>query len=213
MNLLCNYLTKQGLKLLSMKNNFITLPDGYVLFELIDLQKNKKQALIVNGLSLVLLAISVVVLCFMPTFTNGIKSAFDNFNLSLLLKLAVLLVGSIAYIVLHELTHALVMRLSLKSKIKFGFTGLYAFAGSDGYYNKKSYVLIALAPVLLFLVIFTVMAIFVSPNWLWVVAILQIQNVTGASGDIYVSCKMTKMPKNVLIHDDGVSMKIYNLSE
>ena len=57
------------------------------------------------------------------------------------------IVGYIAYIILHGLTHGAAMQLLGGIKVQFGFTGLYAYAGSESdYFGKIAYRIIALAP-------------------------------------------------------------------
>lgn len=122
-----------------------SLPEGYIEILNIDLQKNKKLAVSVN----VLAAIIAVVFTVPAHFLVPIRSLFDMSQGMLVygMRLAVLCVGVIAYIILHELVHGIAMKICGTKKVKYGFTGIYAFAGSDDYYDKKSYIIIALAPI------------------------------------------------------------------
>jgi len=87
---------------------------------------------------------------------------------------------------------------------------LYAFAGSDDYYDKKSYAFIALAPVVFWGLIIAVVNCFVPVEWFWVVYILQISNLAGAAGDLFVTFKFSGFPKDILVTDCGVSMKVFS---
>ena len=98
-------------------------------------------------------------------------------------------------------------------KVKYGFTGLYAFAASDDYYGKKSYIAIALAPVAVFLLVLAAVNLAVPQDWFWVVYFLQVANVAGAAGDAFVTVKFASMPKDILVRDDGVGMTVYSKSE
>ena len=93
--------------------------------------------------------------------------------------------------------------------MKYGFTGLYAFAGSNDYYDKKSYFFIALAPVILWGFVIAIINCFVSIEWFWVVYILQIINLSGAAGDLFIIIKFSRFPKDILIRDCGVNMTVY----
>ena len=86
---------------------------------------------------------------------------------------------------------------------------MYAFAASSNYYNKKSYVVIALAPIIVFLFVFGVINYLVPKNWFWIIYFLKFCNVSGAAGDIFVTVKFLKMPRNILIKGNGVSMQVY----
>lgn len=181
------------------------LPSEYTLLFSIDLQNNKKQATIVNGLGIVIAIILFVIgTLFVPfsTFTEGAIS-------EMFLKYGVTVIGFVVYIVLHECIHGIAMKTCGTKKIKYGFTGMYAFAGSDDYYYKWPYIYIALAPIVLFLFILGIAIYFVPFNWFWPIYLVQIMNVSGACGDIYVTLKMLKCPKNILIKDEGTSMNVY----
>ena len=187
-----------------------TLPENYNKYYSVDLQKNKKIAVIINLLAFVITIIMVVA----GIFINPIMSFLDTTNgyLPLLARLVCIALGSIAYIILHELIHGIAMKICGTKKIKFGFTGLYAFAGSNDYYDKKAYVFIALAPVVFWGIILGVLNFLVSEPWFWVVYIIQIFNISGAVGDYFVTIKFINFPKDILIKDDGVSMTVYSTS-
>ncbi|MGX8688621.1 MAG: DUF3267 domain-containing protein, partial [bacterium] len=89
-----------------------------------------------------------------------------------------------------ELTHAAVMKAVGGKEVKFGFTGLYAFAGSTvDYFDKSSYRCIALAPLILWGIIFGILTFILPESWFWVAWLLQAGNVGGAAGDVYVTAR------------------------
>lgn len=127
-----------------------------------------------------------------------------------IVPLAVLIVGYIAYIILHEATHGLIMYLSVKAKLNFGFKGWAAYAGSSGYFDKTHYILIALAPLVLWGIIFGILtAFFHGGVWFWVIWLLQTGNVSGAAGDIYCTYKMLTFSGDILVNDTGLEMTVY----
>lgn len=184
------------------------LPDGYGQIYEIDLQKNKKKMLLVNGIALLISVLMVVSMCFYIPITE--LFSFEKGILQYFIRFAALFGLSIVYMVLHELVHGITMKLCGTKKVKYGFTGLYAFAGSDNYYDKKSYITIALAPVVLWGVVIAIINCFMPREWFWVVYFLQIMNISGAAGDMYVTFKFSKMPKDILVRDHGVGMKVYS---
>lgn len=185
-----------------------TLPEGYRELYSVDLQKNKKVALLVNLLAIVIAVVLVVTMHFFVP----ISSLFDMQNGlgSYLIRFAALIVLMIVYMVLHELTHGIAMKICGTKKIKYGFTGLYAFAGSNDYYNKKAYIFIALAPIVLWGVVLAIINPFVPLEWFWVVYMLQIINLSGAAGDLYVTVKFSGFPKDILIRDYGIGMTVFS---
>ena len=187
---------------------FETLPQGYKEILSIDLQKNKKLMLLVNGIAIVLavpmfvLGARLVPVSALFDMSGGMGAYFARFGV---------LVGAIVvYMVLHELTHALIMKLCGTKKIRFGFTGMYAFAGSDDYYGKKPYIFIALAPVVLWGIVLAVINFCVPYEWIWVVYFLQIFNISGAAGDFFVTAKFSGFPEDILVKDHGVGMVVYS---
>ncbi len=190
-------------------NSTTVLPQGYHETEHINLQTDKKTALRINITALIVMVALMVLghFAFCPIVTLYGESGGA---LASLLRLGVLLAAYFAYIILHELTHAAAMKLSGGTNLRFGFTGLYAYAGSEkDYFNKAAYIVIALAPLAVWGVIFTVLLLLVPTEWFWVVYFLQIGNLTGAAGDIYVTAKIIKMPRDVLVMDTGVEMFFY----
>lgn len=185
-----------------------TLPDGYKEYFSVDLQKDKKKALLVNLLATAIAVIMIVPMSFMVPIT----SLFDmESGLGLYAaRFAVLLVLMVLYIILHEAVHGIAMKLCGTKKVKFGFTGAYAFAGSDDFYGKKSYIFIALAPVVLWGIVLGVVCALVPADWFWVVYFIQIFNFSGAAGDYYVTVKFSRFPKDILVKDRGVGMTVYS---
>ncbi len=184
------------------------LPNEYREIMAVDLQKNKKQMILVNVSALLIAAAMVVPMLFcvpiepMFSFEKGVGMYF--------LRFGVLICGYIAYMILHELAHGVAMKICGTKKVRYGFTGLYAFAGSDDYYDKVGYIFIALAPVILWGFVLAVINIFVSAEWFWVVYLIQIGNISGAAGDFYVTAKFCRSPGDILVKDCGTSMTVYS---
>jgi len=184
------------------------LPEGYEEIYAVDLQKNKKLALFVNFLAVVIGVILAVPVHFsIPIWTlfdmeQGLAAYFTRF--------AVLMLLLVMYMVLHELVHGMAMKLCGTRKVKYGFTGLYAFAGSDDYYDRASYIFIALAPVVLWGIVLALITPCVPTSWFWVVYSIQISNLSGAAGDLFVAFKFSRLPKDILIRDHGVGMHVYS---
>ena len=183
------------------------LPQGHRQILTIDLQKNKKLALMVNGLALLIAAAMIAVA--LPLVPIG--SIFVNDDLrGILIKLAVMYGGMFVYIILHEAVHGIVMRRFSDAKVRFGFTGLYAYAGSDAYYCRKHYIIIALAPIVVWGVVRGILNVLVPEEWFYVVYMIQMTNVSGAAGDLYVSWKMSRLPADILVQDVGIAMTVYS---
>jgi len=185
-----------------------SLPDGYKEIYFIDLQKNKRMALLVNLLATLISVVLVVPMHFAIPIT--LLFSFEKGLGNYLLKFGVLFLLIILYMVLHELVHGIAMKICGTKKVKYGFTGMYAFAGSDDYYHKKPYIFIALAPVVLWGVVIAIINPFITKEWFWVVYFLQVTNLSGAAGDLFVTIKFSRFPKDILVKDYGVGMTVYS---
>ena len=189
-----------------MRKAVSTLPDGYREILSVDLKKNKKQMLLANGLGLlVFFAFALPVhMFYLPYGSLGIggPQAYR-------MRIAALFGGIVVYIVLHELVHGVTMKICGTKKVKYGFTGVYAYAGSDDYYYKRPYIAIALAPIVVWGVVLGVINFLVPTEWFWVVYGIQLMNLSGAGGDLYVTAKFRSLSNDVLIRDYGVGMQVY----
>lgn len=183
------------------------LPEDYGEIYSLNLQKDKRTAIIVNLLALAIAAVMAVSMNFFVPVT----SFFDMSGgiVRYFLRLAALIVLMVLYTVLHELVHGIAMKLCGTKRVKYGFTGLYAFAGSEDYYDKKSYIFIALAPIVLWGTVLAAVNFFVPTEWFWIVYMIQLINISGAAGDMFAAVKFSRMPKNILIQDSGVSMRVF----
>ena len=187
------------------------LPEGYREICSVNLQNDKKLAFLVNGLALLISAIMIVPMHFYCPITTlfSMEKGLGMYAI----RFAVLFILLIIYMILHELVHGITMKIFGTKKVKYGFTGLYAFAGSDDYYDRKSYITIALAPVVLWGIVIGIVNVCFENEWFWVLYFLQICNISGAAGDMYVTVKFSKLPTDILIQDYGVGMKVYAKQE
>ena len=189
------YLYKQTERLSNVGEDIMkvlkNLPNEYKEIYGVNLQKNKKLAFLLNFAAFIVIIVMMVAM----HFVVPISSSFNMHNGKRLyiLKCIVFIIASIFYLVLHELVHGVAMRICGTKKVKYGFNGLYAFAGSNDFYDRKSYIFIALAPVVLFGVVIAIINFIVSIHWFWIVYFLQIENLSGAVGDIFVTAKFLEM--------------------
>lgn len=187
---------------------FESLPEGYREIYDIDLQKDKKTALFVNLLALAIAALLVIPMLFVVPISSlfSMENGMGNY----FLRFGTLLVLIIVYMILHELVHGIAMKLCGTRKVKYGFTGMYAFAGSKDFYDKKAYIFIALAPVVLWGIVLAAITPLVSAQWFWVIYLIQITNLSGAAGDLFVTAKFLRLPSDILIQDYGVGMTVFS---
>ena len=120
------------------------LPEGYREIKKIDLMSNRKEMIWINILAL-------GILCGMLALGFAICPPFTKLLLGLqsIINTILLLASILLYMILHELVHGILMKAYSGVKPRYGFTGLYAYAGSDAYFSRRQYLIIAFAPVVL----------------------------------------------------------------
>ena len=182
-----------------------TLPEGYGQKYLIDLKDNKRQFWIVNGLSIGIMLLLLAVF-FQLLWFSFLELHFDG----LPLQLGVMALGMLAYIPLHELVHGVCIRRFSGKKATYGFTLVYAYAGSQCYFNKGDYLVIAAAPVVFWGVVFLLLLFLLPVNWRWVAYVWELFNLSGAAGDFYVFWRLGKESDAILCQDTGVKMAVFD---
>jgi fatty acid desaturase len=182
--------------------SYKNLPEGYTLSKQINLQTDIKLMLLINGLAALIMIVMIVAAVLFVPFSFVIDGRT-------LVTMLIFVVAIVAYMVAHELVHGIFFKRFSGEKPKYGFTGMYAYAHCDYYFGKKEYLIIGLAPIVLFFFVFTAL-IFILPRELfWFVYLLQVFNISGGAGDLYVTNLLRKYPADTLIHDTGVGMEMY----
>ena len=187
-----------------MKAALERLPTGYRRIRQIDLMKNKRELRIVAAVSLILPVLMIAVMALCVPVRPALRAAKDQ-------PLALLALGAamVVYIVLHELVHGLFIHIFSGKRAKYGFSLAYAYARSDHYFAKKPYLVIAMAPVVFWGIVFAVLQACVRGPWIWWVFALQAMNVSGAAGDLYTTWVVAHMPAAAYIRDTGTAMDIF----
>ena len=182
------------------------LPDGYDLYSVIDLKTNKKDNLFVTIGSVVIMAVMFIA----AYFTKGVYILASVGWVKIIINIVIAFVGSVVYIFLHEATHAAFFKIfDTKCRLRFGFKAAMAYCASDGYYKKAPYLAVALSPVVIWTLLLLIPCLLVSLTYFWGVFFIQIFNISGAAGDLYVTVKILTAPKKALILDNGTDMEIY----
>ncbi len=180
---------------------------GYKECTRIDLVKNKKEALLVNIYGIIIMVVMAV---FIPLLIMGGIIEF-NLETTFPLSFIVLLISLILYIPLHEIVHGIVLKNYTDEKLSFGWKLVYAYCGSkEAVVDRKEYYAVALAPLLVFSVVF-ISLMFLNPSLSLVWYVMEIMNVSGSVGDIYVSIKLRKeKSRDILITDSGTDMSFWS---
>lgn len=179
------------------------LPEGYKEIRRVNLSEDKKTFITINILAFIIFIVMAVLGAIINPITFTVDSKFMY-----LLILAVLLY--IIYIIIHEAIHGYFMKKFSGRKAHYGHAWFCAYAGSDAYFNKKHYIIISLAPVVILGIVLFIINAIVPQSYFWVIYFVQMGNLTGAVGDFCVTYLMIKMPDDTLTQDTGVSMTMYS---
>lgn len=196
------------------------LPHNYREICRIDLKNNKRLAILINVISLLIGAGMIVPMLFyklsyltsepIGLYKTVYRTSEPNDRVSELLFFCIVsLLAMIGYGFLHEWVHGLCIRYFSGKKAHYGFTGLYAFTASEAYFPKKPFIIIALAPVVVWGVVLTILLFLVPDRWFWTVYLVLVLNFGGATGDLYLTFRLLKMPSDILVRDPGSSTEVY----
>ena len=133
-----------------------------------------------------------------------------NFTIGLV-EISLSIVGVVLTLILHELTHGLVMQMFGASP-KYGiiWKGLMLYATSPGYaYRRNNYVVITLAP-FVFISALAVLGMWILQGTAWVAlfAICGVVNASGAVGDMWITMIVLRYAATAYVMDerDGIRM-------
>ncbi|MGN1413859.1 MAG: DUF3267 domain-containing protein [Anaerovoracaceae bacterium] len=186
---------------------FWELPPGYILEREVKLSEDRGALKIMAVLQLVLAA----VLFGLGLWHHPIREAFSMGAVRTAAAFCFMVVGILIYFLAHEWVHGVFIRLFSGRSAAFGFElkkGM-AYAYSNAFFAKSPYVVIALAPLVVWTVLLGLLLRDVPTSWFWYLYAIQIVNVSGAVGDLYVTWLTLHMPKGTLILDNGMEMRFY----
>jgi hypothetical protein len=189
-----------------------SLPQDYIETKKIDLQRDTRLLVWINLLSLSIAAVFALIGCLVHPILPWYREFYARFltkPFANIFALLLLVVAMVVYMIGHELIHGVFFKKYSGKKPKYGFTGIYAFAHCEAYYPRKQYLIIGLAPVVLFGALFLLLNLCLPALWFWSIYILQIINLSGAAGDAYVTAVLLKQPADILIYDEGTGMTVF----
>ncbi len=178
-----------------------TLPKGFVPRRQLDLTKNKRAILLLNGVALVSFFL------YGWLFYGILGVLRDDLG-----DLATLpgepffqtLITFVLVLVLHELIHGLFFALYTGESPRLGLRGLYAFAGAPEWFIPRGpYLVIGLAPFVLITLVGLISLVFVPLNLVRLLLFAITLNAAGASGDIFISGWLMRERELLFVNDTG----------
>lgn len=194
------------------KNFERVLPKGYKAVARIN-AKRKDTAI---ALSLGSLGITVVtfLIFLIPLFKSGIDLS-DVSAGEFFLFYGIFVVSTLAYIILHELTHGVVYKLLTGERLTFGITPAAAFCGVPNIYTYRRCALAAiLAPLTVFTFLIGAVVFvlsFINPLYYIGFSFIFALHLGGCIGDGYLGFLLLSKYKSndVLMKDTGPEQIIY----
>jgi hypothetical protein len=190
------------------------LPENYSLYKLLDIRE-RKNLIKVNLWGIALLAFSIFVFPLLaawlrPDLADG-TVVFKLEGLSGIFKVLGMVLGvTIVMLLLHEGLHGICFWYFTRSRPKFAFKGVYAYAAAPGWYLPKgAYLITALAP-LVGITLLCMLGLVLLPAWaissmIWML----ILNTSGAVGDLWVVSVLLRTPSTAMCQDHGDFVEMY----
>ena len=185
----------------------MNLPEGYQLYKHIDFSKDGQVLR-----SICIWSITAALAMIVPMlFCHPITAAFDMPPGKIIFCMCAMVAGMAVYLFLPEGVHGIFIRLFTGDSASFGFEikkGM-AYAFTKWFLKKIPYIVVAAAPVVIWGIILAIMLGDVEESTFWYLYAIQIFNVTGAAGDLYVIFEVVRMPEEVMVQDNGTAMDFY----
>ncbi|MBR6790307.1 MAG: DUF3267 domain-containing protein [Oscillospiraceae bacterium] len=197
-----------------MKAVPLTSLQNYRIYRRIDLKKDEKLALRLNLAALIpVIPFGVLHLLLIMIDWTAFVLDIDEAGVSLtgaILPMLCLLPLYGLSVFSHELIHGFFFRRYSPGKIRYGFTGIFAYAGNPGMaYPKKEYTVCALAPAVILTAAFALLCLFARSGWFVVLYWTMVMHLGSCAGDVYMVWLLRGLPEETRIEDTGLCMSIY----
>ena len=191
----------------------LTLPIHYEQDSTIDLAKDKTLLINLTVASLVLFFVFGGMFTVLASVISPALASRGSIVITLptlLLALVVVSVLTLFVLVVHEFIHGLFFWLFTRSKPKYGFKGVYAYAAApDWYIPRNQFLVIGLAPLVILTLVGLVLLRFLPPLGVFMVVLGMTMNAAGAVGDIFIVGLSLRKPASCLFRDFGTGITLY----
>lgn len=122
---------------------------------------------------------------------------------------AVTAIACLLYTAVHELTHSAVLWAVSGVRPSVALRFPYLVTGNRAYLGRRAFVVVALAPAVLWGAVLIVLLLTVAPQFLLTVYVVAALNFASSAGDYYQTCAVARLPRSALIQDDGTTTRVY----
>lgn len=138
-------------------------------------------------------------------FTDTLEKGFGSY----LLLATALLAGLFVYQLLHQLTHALLLRLISCAPVLYAWRRTQLFVGSGAYFSRAGVLTALLAPMLLWSAAAVLGSSFADGRCFWLLWLGLIVNLGGSMNDLYFALRVCGQPKNALYQYRGFAVHVF----
>ena len=177
------------------------LPHGYHVHQSIDLKNERKfkRAIQVVYLLVVFAAIAAALIFELP-LTSGWSSWAT---------IAVTVVAIFVYMAVHEATHGVAIHVLTGIRPFYGINLPFLTTGSRAYLNRRSFVIAALAPCVLWGIVLLTALLLLPADYRLTAYILLALNFAGSAGDFVLVAHVRRQQPDILVQDDGSKIRIF----
>ncbi|WP_454083355.1 DUF3267 domain-containing protein [Georgenia sp. Marseille-Q6866] len=185
----------------SVRPRRIDLPDSYRLHSTLDLKDDKRAATTIK----VAFALTVAA---MITLALVLDLPFQS-TLSTGASVSITVVACLAYMVVHELTHAALLWWLTRERPTVGVRFPYLITGSQAFLTRGGAVVVALTPLVLYTLVLLDLLRSLPPEFFLTVYVVLVLNVAGSAGDVLQARAFLRLPPAALIRDDGEETSVF----
>ncbi len=190
------------------------LPDNYKATETLDLSQNRKLAIGLNVLGLILFFLFALLFTIFAAVSRynseGGELSFSIGRENFWPTLGGALLVVVLAVVIHELIHALFFRFFTGEWATFGFKGIYAYAAAPQWYIPRNlHIAVALAPLLILSLLGAMLIPWIAYELLPALLFFLIINAAGAVGDLVAVGWLLRQPRDAYVNDYGDGFTVY----
>ena len=190
---------------------FQNLPERYVLYREFDLAKEpglyRRAFMLGCGIAAVML---IAALPFVP-FSSLVPVHAPARSAAL--RILLLLPAVYFCMLLRELIRSAVFRRFHGGRNRWHRIGITLSVGSDAFYDRSAFLMILISPAAMMGMLLMILNFALSVSWFWFIYIIQIVNLTGISGDLILMRDLSRLPRTILIRNDGERVEVYAPAE
>ena len=177
------------------------LPQTYAKYQTVDFKKDRKVAILMQAifLGVALLAVAVALLFELPLASEWHP----------VITIIVTMFAGLIYMAAHETTHGVTLRLLTGTQPSYRLRFPLLTTSSSLYLTRRSVIVTALAPCVLWGVVLLVTLFLVPADARLTVYILLALNFAGSAGDYVETALALRQPRRTLIQDDADRLHVF----